>query len=37
VAYCWEPCCIYAHLAVAAPHRIGFSGRRREGGLLEWR
>jgi len=37
VAYCRGPYCVYAHQAVAALRRHGFSARRLEGGLPEWR
>lgn len=37
VAYCRGPYCVYAHQAVAALRKHGFSARRLEGGLPEWR
>ena len=37
VAYCRGPYCVYAHEAVAALRSRGFSARRLEGGLPEWR
>lgn len=37
VAYCRGPYCVYAHQAVAALRKHGFSARRLQGGLPEWR
>ena len=37
VAYCRGPYCVDAHQAVAALRKHGFSARRLEGGLPEWR
>lgn len=37
VAYCRGPYCVYSHQAVAALRKLGFSARRLEGGLPEWR
>jgi rhodanese-related sulfurtransferase/DNA-binding transcriptional ArsR family regulator len=37
VAYCRGPYCIYAHQAVAALRKHGFTARRLDGGLPEWR
>ena len=37
VAYCRGPYCVYAHQAVAALRKHGFTARRLEGGLPDWR
>jgi ArsR family transcriptional regulator len=37
VAYCRGPYCVYAHQAVTALRKRGFTARRLDGGLPEWR
>ena len=37
VAYCRGPYCVLAYEAVAELRRRGFSARRLEGGLPEWK